>query len=435
MIKDDNLLKWTAPDIRQVKTDDKTGFYAAFMFLVWPLLAVVSAFWNYRSSWGKNILWAFVAFYGFSFAIGAESQGSDIVGYAAEVEYLHTVEMTFSDAIDYYRQRGEIDILRTFIAVTLSRLTGSQPVLTLVYGIIFGFFFSRNIWYVLSHLKGKIKPITMLLLLCFFLVVPFWLITTFRMWTATHIFMYGLLPFLFEGRRRRAFIASLAILVHFSFLVPVGILFTYMLLGNRMTLYFGFFLATFFISEIDLTVFNNAIENYAPEIIQERTAGYRGEDKVESYREDVGGSTRVWYAIWYGRALKWSIMGFLVVLFLKGRDFFTKNRGWLRLLSYTLLFYGVANLFSSLPSGGRFASVANLCALSVIILYVQNREHEVVMKRFIIAALPALLLFVIVSIRMSLYSLSATSVLGNPFIALFLYGDYISLNDVLKMIL
>lgn len=434
MIKDDNLLKWTAPDIQQVKTDDKTGFYAAFMFLVWPLLAVVSAFWNYRSSWGKNVLWAFVAFYGFTFAIGAESQSSDIVRYVAEVEYLHTVELSITDAFDYYRQRGDMDILRTFIAVTLSRVTGSQAVLTLVYGIIFGFFFSRNIWYVLSHLKGKIKPITVLLLVCFFLVVPFWNITTFRMWTAAHIFMYGLLPFLFESRKGRAFIASLAILVHFSFLVPVGILFTYMFLGNRMTLYFGFFLATFFISEIDLSMFNNVIENYAPEIIQERTAGYRGEQYVETYREGEGGA-RVWYASWYGRALKWSVMGFLVVLFLKGREFFTKNRGWLRLFSYTLLFYGVANLFSSLPSGGRFVSVANLCALSVIILYVQNREHEVVMKRFIIAALPALLLFVIVSIRMSLYSLSATSVLGNPFIALFLSGEHISLNDVLKMVI
>src|SRR5690625_4997052 len=192
MIQNDNLLEWPARDIEQ--SDKKTGYFAALMFFIWPLLAVISAFRNYRSNWGKNILWAFVAFYGFSFAIGAENQGSDIVRYAEEVEYLHKVEMTISDAFTYYGQSGEIDILRTFIAVTLSRFTDSQAILTLVYGIIFGFFFSRNMWYVLERLKGRIHPITVLLLCSFFLVIPIWNINGFRMWTAAHIFIYGLLP-------------------------------------------------------------------------------------------------------------------------------------------------------------------------------------------------------------------------------------------------
>src|SRR5699024_605065 len=165
----------------------------------------------------------------------------------------------------------------------------------------------------------------------FFLVIPIWNINGFRMWTAAHIFIYGLLPYLFEDKKKGAFIASLAILVHYSFLVPVGVMFFYMFLGSRLTLYFGFFLATFFISEIDLSVFNTVIENYTPEILQERTADYRGEDNVESFREEDSIEARVWYARWYGRALKWSVMGFLVVLFLKGRDFFSKNGGWTRL--------------------------------------------------------------------------------------------------------
>lgn len=432
MINNNDVVKWNASTAQQA--DDKTGFYAALMFIVWPFLALVSAFRNYKSSWGKNILWAFVAFYGFTFAIGAESQGSDIVGYIAEIEYLHGVEMSVSDAIEYYRQSDEIDIFRTVIAIVLSRFTSSAEILTLTYGVIFGFFFSRNIWYVLDRLEGKIEPITLLLLACFFLIVPMWNITTFRMWTAAHIFIYGLLPFLFEGKKNRVFVASLSILMHFSFLVPVGVMFGYIFFGNRLIIYFAFFLATFFISEIDLSAFNTLVENYAPEILQERTAGYRSEGYVESHREDSGGG-RTWYAQWYGRALKWSVMGFLVVLFLKGRDFFSKNKGWGSLFAYTLLFYGVANLFSSLPSGGRFISVANLSALALIILYVQNRKYNLVMKRLIIVATPALLLFIVVSIRMGLYSISATSIMGNPIVALFLAGEHISLNDVMKMIL
>jgi hypothetical protein len=128
-------------------------------------------------------------------------------------------------------------------------------------------------------------------------------------------------------------------------------------------------------------------------------------------------------------------MGFLVILFLRGRTFFEKNRRWLNLFCFTLLFYSVANLFSSIPSGGRYLSIANLLALAIITLYIQNRDQEIVMERFIWAATPALLLYIVVAFRMGLYSMSATAVLGNPVTAAFFMGEHISLNDVIKMIL
>jgi hypothetical protein len=416
------------------ETNEKSGFYAALLFLVWPLLALLSAFKNYKSSWAKNILWAFVAFYGFAFAIGAESEGSDINRYVQQVKDLHTVEMTTSKAVEYFQESGEVDILRTFIAVSLSRVTDSQAILTLIYGIIFGFFFSRNIWYLLEHMEGKLQPITILLLTCFFLVIPIWNINGFRMWTAAHIFIYGLLPFLFEGKKNKILVCLASILVHFSFIVPVGILFGYMLAGNRLVLYFGFFVLSFFISEINLEVFNNIVESYAPEIVQERTSSYRSETQVEQHREG-GQQNKVWYAVWYRVALRWSITGFIILLFFKGRAFFKENKGWLSLFSFTLLFNGAANLLSSLPSGGRFGSIATLLALSVIILYIQNRQHDKVLKRFTLAAIPALLLFIVVAVRIGLYSMSATAVLGNPIIAVFFTGEHISLNDFMRMIL
>src|SRR5699024_4937329 len=114
-------------------------------------------------------------------------------------------------------------------------------------------------------------------LTCFILTIPLWNITSFRMWTAAHIFIYGLLPYLYEGQKKGLVIATLSILMHFSFIVPVGVLFAYLLLGNRLTIYFMFFITTFFATEVNIATFNNLIENYAPEIVQERTAGYRGE--------------------------------------------------------------------------------------------------------------------------------------------------------------
>lgn len=415
-------------------SNEKTGFYAAILFLVWPMLAVVSAFKNNRSNWAKNIVWAFVAFYGFSFAIGAENSGSDIVRYVAEMKDLHSMEMTIADAESYFLQSGELDVLRTLIALVTSRITDLQAVLTLIYGIIFGFFYSRNMWYVMERLRGKKKPITILLLSCFFLIVPIWYLNGFRFWTATHIFLYGLLPFLFEGKKKGIFFSLSAILVHYTFIIPVGILFGYLLVGNRLTVYFAFFLLTFFVSEINLQTFNSIIENYTPEVVQERTSSYRSEEKVKEARDGPDKKLN-WYVLLYVRALKWSVMGFLVVLFFRGRPFFRAHKRYLSLFCFTLLFYGVANLFSSLPSGARFVTVANLVALALIIFYLQDCEKDIVMERFIWFATPALLLFVVVTIRTGLYSVSATALLGNPILALFLTGDFMSLNDFMKAIL
>jgi len=414
--------------------NEKTGVYGAVLFIIWPFLAVFTAFRNYRENWAKNILWAFVAFYGFSFAIGAESQGSDIVRYVNEVKYLNSINLGISDAIDYYQVSGEIDIVRTFLALVVSRFTDSQAILTLVYGIIFGFFFSRNIWYLLEQLDGKLQAITLLLFTCFFLEIPFWDMNGFRMWTAAHVFIYGVLPFLFEGNRKGLWISCLSLLFHFSFLIPLALLFFYIFAGNRLTIYFLFFFTTFFISEIDLEVVNQLVENYAPEILQERTSSYRAEGQVEEHRS-ASEEGRVWYARWYGKALKWSVMGYLVVLYFKGKSFFMEHEGWLRLFSFILLFYGVSNILSSLPSGGRYLSIVNMMALALITMYVQNREHERVLKRFITISIPALLLFVVVAVRTGLYTVSATSILGNPILAIFLVNEHVSLNDVLRMII
>jgi len=227
----------------------------------------------------------------------------------------------------------------------------------------------------------------------------------------------------------------MTVLVHFAFIVPVGILLGYLLVGNRLTPFFIFFMVSFFFSQINLTVFNNAIESYAPEIVQERTSSYRSAEKVEDFRKGAVKKDKVWYAVWYNRALGWSVMGFLVVLFFKGRPFFMENKRWLSLFSFTLLYSGMANFLSSIPSGGRYRSIALLLALPLIILYIQNQKQETVMERFVWAAIPALLLFIVVSTRIGLYSMSATAVLGNPVIAFFLDGENISLNDVMKMVL
>src|SRR3954469_8515365 len=103
---------------------------------------------KYRDKWSPNILWAFVIFFGFTFAIGNESQGSDITRYVAQYQSFYGHELTLDDSIEIFKKSEDADVMRVSLALLLSRFSSSSVVLTTVYALIFGFFYSRNIFYV-----------------------------------------------------------------------------------------------------------------------------------------------------------------------------------------------------------------------------------------------------------------------------------------------
>ncbi len=409
-----------------------------YLFLLSPFITGILAVKNYRSPWAKNIIWAFLVFYGFTFGTAKEtSTGSkiaDIARYSKELKDLYKQDLSFEQIVKLYRDNEDIDIVRLTLAIAISRVTDNQQILTAIYGLIFGFFYSRNIWFVLDRIKGKIKPVALFLLVAYILVDPIWNINGFRFHTAVQLFIYGLLPFLFDGKKNGIIISSLSFLFHFSFLLPIGVLLIYFLVGNRTVIYFVFFVATILTSSINIGGVNEIIDENAPDALAERTATYRSEDRVENFREGTGfadNSDTVWYAVYYLKALYWSLMAFLIFLFFKRKKLEQNSKRLFDSFSFTLLLWGVANIMNTLPSGSRFLAVAALSALPLIIFYIQQEPNEKYLSKKVKMASPALLLFIIISIRMGLYSLSVNTFLANPIIVLI--TDYnFALNDLIK---
>jgi hypothetical protein len=84
-----------------------------------------------------------------------------------------------------------------------------------------------------------------------------------------------------------------------------------------------------------------------------------------------------------------------------------------------------------LPSGGRFVTIASMMAAAVIFLYIQNFSNERYMKNIMLVTMPAFALFIVVSVRVGLYSIGVNTIVGNPFLVLF--TDYnLSINDIIK---
>src|SRR5690554_150603 len=411
----------------------KTRPYHLIHFLIWPFLTLVYYLKNFRKPVAKNVMWLFVVFYGATFAIGMESSSSDIVRYIAEVEHLNYLNLSFNGIVGYYLASKEIDILRTLLAWVVSIFTNNGFYLIIIYGIIFGYFFSRNMWYVLERMEGKIKFFTLILIVTLFLVIPIWNLNGFRFWTAAHVFIYGLLPFIFERKKKFLIWCFITPFVfHYSFLFALIPLSAYLIFGNRVKIYFILFLISFFISEFDISQFNMLIEQYVPESIAERSESYKIEDKVEALREGEIKTNMVWYAKYYGKALRWSIVALLILIYWGSRKTIKENQELLRLLSFIFLFFFFANLLATIPSGGRFLAIGNLIALAFLVLHLQNNKIEKGVYNLARIVTPFILFFIIISLRIGLYSFSIMTLIGNPFTAIFSFSENISLNDVIK---
>jgi hypothetical protein len=407
-------------------------------FFVNPFVTLLYAFRRYRLSYAKNIMWAFTVFFAITIAVGKESSGADIVVYMSDVKHIYSEGIELKDFYSYFKSTNEIDILRTFLAVLVAQFTDNGYLLLPFYGFLFGYFFSRNMWFVFNRLKGNLKNVTVLLLFCLFLITPIWNLNGFRFWTATHVFIYGLLPYLYSGKKASLFwCLSTPWIFHFAFILPVlvliGFLFSQVFLKRKLLLYFSFFVITIILNQVDIQQFNQYIEMYAPADFAERSYGYRSENKVELQRElGLFSSGKNWYAILYEKALHWSLTGFLLILYFKSKALISQDKNLIRVLSFTYLFFGVANVMSSIPSGGRYLAPASILAVSILVIYIQNRSQERLMQRAIKIALPLLVLFIIVSFRQGVYFISVTTILGNPLIAIFTIGNNISLNSIIK---
>ena len=388
---------------------------------------------HYRTSWAKNILWAFIVFFGFTFAISKEAQFTDINRYIHEYTSLYGRPMTIDDAIAYYDNNKDLDVARSLLAISLSRISKSSVVLTSVYAFIFGFFYSRNTFYLFQQLSGKLSKWTVLLMIVFTLIIPFWNLNGFRFWTAAHIFLYGILPFLYENKRPRLLFTVLPVLFHFSFIIPLVSVVTFFFIPKRLGFLILVFFGTVVYNEINVQWIAQYIESTEEEKVIERTNPYIAQERVEAFRKGELTNKQVnWYVTMYRKGINYMILAAFFIIYWLQVKRGVLNRALYATFAYTLWFYSFANILNTIPSGGRFLSVAQLLSLFIIIIFFQNHYRGLFARYLFPVFLPALILFVVVAIREGFYFMSVSTVLGNPLSALVSIDEHIALNDLIK---
>lgn len=383
-------------------------------FLLSPFLGFIQAIKHYRESWARNSIWLFVIFYGYTMH---RPEGMDSSRYVANLQELHKAPLNWDVFITnfYSDETDKIDIYQPLITYLLSIFTDNGNVLFAVFGILFGYFYSRNIWLLLDLSKNtKMTTVSIALIISFCCVIGFWNLNGVRMWTAAHMFFYGGFLLLVNGNKKGILIAISSILVHFSFVLPVGILLFFYFIKLPWRILYFFFISTFFVSSLNIASIRSRAESIAPDFLLPRVKSYTSDEYAEVV-SDLNASDNL-YITYYNTSISWYIVILFTVIYFSNKKVDTYSKSFSDLFGFSLLFLSIGNITSLLPSGGRYLLAAQLFGMTLLYFYcVIYNERE--FKKWAMFFLPLMLFFIIISIRFSFDTVSLMTILANPILA------------------
>ena len=386
------------------------------MFLLNPFLGVVQAFKHFRQDWAKNSIWLFIIFYGFTMF---RPEAMDSSRYVSRLQVLYEAPLSWDIFVaNFYSEEGTaVDLYQPLVTYLLSFFTNSGNVLFAVFGITYGYFYSRNLWLLLDWAKNKRTDKTMwLLLVSFAFMIGFWELNGVRMWTAAHMFFYGSYLFIISKQKKGLVIAALTPLVHYSFMLPLGLLLFYTVVKIPWRILYFVFIASFFLSELNIASVGERLTAVAPEFLVPRINSYTSDKYIEALAE---GPVANWYVTYYLKAVGWVVFIMISVIYFTSQEFIRKNKAFSNFFGFTMLFLTIGNVMAMIPSGGRYLTIARLFALALIFLFYMIYDSRV-FARYLKFSTPLLLFFIIVSVRVSFETLTFVTILANPLIAAFI---------------
>lgn len=410
-----------------LKSEKNNLNYTLLVFLFSPLLALIISIKNYKEVWAKNIVLLFSGFYGFMFVIG--NAGSDINRYKSRFEEDLKININLLDYLKLLFKEEKYDFIQPFLSYFVSCFTSDFRIFLLLIGLIFGFFLSRNIWYVISLVNNKPRWFSILFILVFSFIYAIWDINVMRFTLAAHIFFYGVFNVLVRKNNWGYLFALISIFMHFSFMIALFLFILYKLLGsNFVKIYFVLFIFSFITSELNLSVVKEQM-SILPQNLIEKSDDYLNEDYKEK-REELN-SNKNFRGKFYQSSLKWSVGVLMTFVYFKRNKKRNVNLNIEKdLLSFCLFFLGVFNILSSIPSMNRFQFVSYLFAFALFCMHFSKftKSKDI---RIIYLVLPLILFYFIVKLRIGLEFTGIFTILGGAVTAFF-SDNLVPLIDFLK---
>lgn len=342
----------------------------ALLLFLFPVGAFISALRNFRIPQSRNIFWFSCIFFGLTYIYNPISESrADGIRYAEDLIVIHDNPQSWETfkASFYDSSGGFLDLYQPIVTFSLAFFTGEPRILFAVFALVFGFFYSRNMWFVLGKIPMRLNFTLIVLITTLFLVNPIWNINGVRMWTAAQVFVYGALPYIWSKDKSKILWVFASLLIHFSFFIPVLILLAYIALPKKSTLPFlVLYLVSLFISEIEISFFQSLAE-YLPDILDRKVAGYTSETYVAKVFGEA--ETAGLFVTLLSYISKWGVAVLLIYITVKEKRVLKLNSSLRNLLTFSMFILAISFFLSNVPSGGRFVTVASVFVFAFLVLY------------------------------------------------------------------
>lgn len=425
----------------QSKRNKTTAF---ILTLVFPFGGLIYTLSHWREKWAKNTFWLACIYLGAVLIYWPEGtilgEGADGGRYVLLLmDMYNNSNVSISSILsNYLRDDGvTMDLYQPLMTFFISRFTDNGHILMAVFALVFGFFYSRNIWFILEKLPKKKFGGLFILVTLYFLICPITQINGVRMWTALHVFVYGMMPYLLRKDRSKLWWVLLTPLIHFSFLYVAILAVVWFLLPYRLktqnsvflTIVFVFFVVTLFINALNFDAVEGVLAEYSPESYEFHIKGYVNEDYALRRAEEK--SLHNWYVALSGNVTHWCYNLLLLALLPCLKRSFKHYKSLMHLYVFALLLGGFANIMALIPSGGRFQLLSQMFKVPLILLVAMYVPHSDHFRKYVNIALIFLLLPFIFEIRKLFDYFSITMLFGN-FITVFFWENNVPIMDYLK---
>lgn len=415
---------------------------AFFLTLVFPFGGLIYTLSHWRESWAKNTFWLACIYLGAVLVYWPEGsllgEGADGGRYVLDLMDMYGSSITLSQILGQYQiDAHTMDLYQPLMTYFVSRYTDNGHVLFAAFAVVFGFFYSRNIWYILEQLPGKRLGNLFILVTLYFLISPITNINGVRMWTALHVFVYGMMPYILERDKSKLLWVILAPLFHFSFLYVsifalVFFLFPYRLKTRSyifLIIAYALFLVSLFVNSLNLDVANDMLVEYSPESYEGRIEGYVNQGYLDANKAQL--ALNNWYVRLSGSITHWSYNLLLLLMLPCIKRNFKNEDAIMHLYVFALLVGSFANITALIPSGGRFQLLSQMFKVPLILLVAMNIPKNDMFRKYINIALIVLLLPMFFETRKLFDYFSITALVGN-FITVFFWENNTPLITELK---
>ena len=396
--------------------------YSVLIFLFNPFLNLLFYLKNniYKS---RHALWFFCAFIGYTFVISDGNVDQiDASRYANELIEVHNLKLGLND---FYNEIliTSVDPVLSIIIFLVSLFSNSYSLLFLVFGIIFGYFYSKLFELIIIKNGSSVNlKHFYLFFIAILLIIPPWQINGFRFWTGAIIFIYSVLLFIHEKNIFKSLLFMLlACAFHFTFILLSITVITSLIFSRFISFKFVYilFIANIFFGFLSLENINlSTLENFVniSDLYASKINTYTNQDYIDIVSESSKNTN--FYVRYKLYIFKYLTLFVFFILLINTKINKTTN-------SFLISICLITDILLTLNVGAieRFGFIINFFLTYQLLLFLPLLK-KLRLKTFLNSLIQITsLYYIIVELRFGFEFLSLDTFFSNPIVSFFIKSE------------